>query len=88
MIKITAEIWPFGSKEDKREVFELKVANDGMDSGSIRNYRYSLSSSSNGEHYKELSGKITSFPRKHLAGALRLLYLILRDIFEETQLEE
>lgn len=88
MIRITAEVWPFGFKEDKKDIFELKISNDGTGSYSMGNYKYSFSSNSGGEYYKELSGKITSFPRRHPAGVLRLLYLVLRDIFEEAPSEE
>lgn len=79
MIKITAELLPYGRSENKRHLGTLLIANTGTGTKRSGNYRYMLyKAGSTVRRWKE--GEISGFPRLRLL-VWDLLYRILRDIF-------
>lgn len=81
MIKITAELLPYGSEVGKRHLGTLIIANTGTGTKRQGNYRYMLyKAGSTVRRWKE--GEITGFPRLRLL-VWDLLYRILQDLFGE-----
>lgn len=71
MLKITVELWPFGSKENKKEIASFDIGNNGTGTREEGNYdvRY--------EDGKWVEDVVQNYPRKS-TDVLRLVYLVLK----------
>jgi len=79
MLRVTVEIWPFGSKAAKRTLGVAEIANDATGSKTKGNYNYRLYDAG-GKLWK--SGRVEDFPRQCLL-AFDLLYRALKDAIGE-----
>ena len=80
MIKITIELFRHGNPDDREILGTAKIYNDLSGTPERGNYKYKLSKKS-GKIWRK--GEIKGFARKSRS-AWRLLYLVLKDIYEET----
>jgi hypothetical protein len=72
MLEIKVNIVPFGIKEAKRELFDIKIWNKGDGSNEVGNYGYKITDNKT----LEIKGDYDDFDRKR--GALSLLKEILQ----------
>lgn len=75
MLKITIELFPFGSEGDSKVLGTMKIWNKGDGTLDIGNYEYRMLSAGN-ESLK--AGEVNKFPRKKL-NAWDLLFRVLYD---------
>ena len=85
MIKVTAELLPKGFKSTglRAELFTIEIRNDRTGTEEVGNYRYTFKTDNPGDFYREIGGHVKNFDRQDKAGALRLLYEVLKRIFKE-----
>jgi hypothetical protein len=82
MIEIEINLYKFGYRNLKKNLYTIKIANDGTGSKTIGNYKYRVTKS------KIIKmGKIAGFRRKNRT-ALYLLYLVLKSMFEKEKIDE
>ena len=78
MIRITIDLLPFGSEKAKIMLARAKISNNLTGTVARGNYDYSLWKKGRKIWRK---GKVENFPRNSY-GIWKLLYLILKDVFE------
>ena len=79
MIRVTIEMFPKGSENNKRTLGTAIIVNDGTGTKALGNYQYTLFNKA-GKKYKK--GKIKKFDRQNKI-AWRLLNLILNNALEK-----
>ncbi len=79
MIEVEINLYKFGFRNLKQNLYTVKIANDGTGSKTIGNYKYKVTKSK-----RSRVGEIKNFKRKDKS-ALYLLYLVLKDRFEENK---
>lgn len=87
MLRITAEVFPFGNKNEAFKVAQIDIANEGMDTEGLTKYLYSIQEPKtlNGESI-DISGTIKFKRQASVMGFLRKFTLSIdsgRDLNEE-----
>lgn len=79
MVEVEINMYKFGFRNLKQNLYTITITNDGTGSKTIGNYKYQVF-----KNIKSKSGVIKGFKRKNKS-ALYLLYLVLKDKFEEKK---
>lgn len=77
MIKITVELWPFGSEVNKRTLAVMDIANDGTGTATRGNYKV--------RRFGQLAWDekvVENYPRKN-HNVFKLVYLALKPYYGE-----
>jgi len=87
MLRITAEIFPYGNRDEAFKVAQIDIANEGMDAEGITKYLYSVQEPKtlNGESI-DVSGTVKFKRQASVMGFLRKFVLSIdsgRDLSEE-----
>jgi hypothetical protein len=77
MIKVTIELYPGGSRYNKKTLGIINIGNDGTGTEEIGNYNYALCKQDLKTLLKQ--GRIEQFGRQR--GCYELLYEVLKDVF-------
>ncbi len=80
MIEVEIDLYKFGFRSLKQNLYTVKITNDGTGTKTVGNYKYKVTKSK-----RSTGGEIKDFKRKDKS-ALYLLYLVLKDRFEEKKL--
>jgi len=78
MIRVTVELWPLGSNENKKTLAIFDIANDGTGSSERGNYKARLN-----PRNAWTENAVVNYPRKSYH-VTKLVYLVLKKFYETT----
>ena len=85
MLRLTLELFPYGSERDKRLIKKIDIVNDGWHNNPVKYGNYKVRAGDNPHTEMEWRRRyITDFPREKY-DALYLAYLVLRKMVHEDE---